>query len=106
MKLISAFVISTLVGIGAVLSGIARAEVAIHVGGAPAPVAVMPLGQSPGWQGDRYFDGHHLWKRKEWEGINASSRMSTAQDKLDDAHKQPLVWVQSVKIEERTLRKK
>jgi hypothetical protein len=29
----------------------------------PAPVVVV----SPGWYGDRYYDGHRYWARREWE---------------------------------------
>lgn len=31
---------------------------------APAPPVVVV---SPGWYGDRYYDGHRYWDRREWE---------------------------------------
>jgi len=66
MKLKSALVMSVLVGIGGSLGGMAHAEVAIKFG-APERAAVMPAAQAPGWHGDRYYDGHRTWERKDWE---------------------------------------
>ncbi|HEY2023845.1 hypothetical protein [Paraburkholderia sp.] len=31
---------------------------------APPPAAVVI---TPGWYGDRYYDGHRYWERREWE---------------------------------------
>ena len=31
---------------------------------APAPPVVVV---SPGWYGERYYDGHRYWQRREWE---------------------------------------
>lgn len=31
----------------------------------PAPPPVVVVG--PGWYGDRYYDGHRYWERREWE---------------------------------------
>ncbi|KAA1012005.1 hypothetical protein FVF58_12865 [Paraburkholderia panacisoli] len=31
---------------------------------APAPPVVVV---SPGWYGERYYDGHRYWERREWE---------------------------------------
>ncbi len=37
---------------------------------APAPVVVV----NPGWYGDRYYDGHRYWERREWEARHHDPR--------------------------------
>lgn len=57
------------------LSGLAHAvNVDVNIG-TPAPVVVAPapvvVAPAPavivGWHGDRYYDGHRYWERREWE---------------------------------------
>ncbi len=40
----------------------------------PATVAV-------GWHGDRYYDGHRYWERKEWEEHQQHEHGDHAQDR-------------------------
>jgi hypothetical protein len=43
----------------------------------PAPAYVEPSAAvviSPGWYGDRYYDGHHYWERRQWEERHRDGR--------------------------------
>jgi hypothetical protein len=73
------------VGIGASSGALAHVDVGVNIGVpgvvyapepvyappppppvyAPAPPPVVVV--SPGWYGERYYDGHRYWERREWE---------------------------------------
>ncbi|WGS51544.1 hypothetical protein LFL96_08615 [Paraburkholderia sp. D15] len=38
---------------------------------APAPPVVVV---APGWYGERYYDGHRYWERREWEARHRDER--------------------------------
>ena len=69
-------------GIGASSVTLAHVDVGVNIGipavveapapvyAPPAPVYVEPPAAvviSPGWYGERYYDGHRYWGRREWE---------------------------------------
>jgi hypothetical protein len=75
------FAITLVTGLGVGMSSVALAHVDVGVGiGIPAPqpayvepqpLYAQPQGVvvvTPGWHGDRYYDGHRYWERREWEG--------------------------------------
>lgn len=58
------------VGVDIGVPGIAVAPQPVYV--APPPVYEAPppapaVIVSPGWYGERYYDGHRYWERREWE---------------------------------------
>jgi len=61
-------------GITASSAAMAHVDVGLNVGlpvavVAPAPVYVQPVNAvvvTPGWYGDRYYDGHRYWAHDEW----------------------------------------
>jgi len=61
-------VATAVISIGIVFSGGAHAvNVGINIG-VPAPIVVAPAPVIvAGWHGDRYYDGHRYWERREWE---------------------------------------
>jgi hypothetical protein len=78
------FAITLVTGLGFGVSSVALAHVNVGVGiGVPAPTYApaqpyvepqpeyaQPPGVvvvTPGWYGDRYYDGHRYWARREWE---------------------------------------
>ena len=77
------FVLSLIAGCGLIASGAAHAGVSINIGNAaPAFFAPAPaVAEAPGWHGDRYYDGHRMWERRDWE---AHQRM--AHDHRDGRH--------------------
>ncbi|CAB3780342.1 hypothetical protein LMG28614_01042 [Paraburkholderia ultramafica] len=69
-------------GIGASSAALAHIDVGVNIGVpgvayAPEPVYAPPppvyvpappvVVVSPGWYGERYYDGHRYWERREWE---------------------------------------
>ena len=60
-------VAASAIALGIVLSGAAHAGININLGSSPAPVVATPAAMTPGWHGDRYYDGHRTWERKEWD---------------------------------------
>ncbi|RDK04286.1 hypothetical protein [Paraburkholderia lacunae] len=69
-------------GIGASSVALAHVDVGVNIGipgvayapepvyAPPPPVYVQPppvVVVSPGWYGERYYDGHRYWERREWE---------------------------------------
>ncbi|WP_175425856.1 hypothetical protein [Trinickia violacea] len=68
MKMKLPFVPSLIACLGLAAAGAAHAGVTINFGedsavNSPAAPAV----ETPGWHGDRYYDGHRMWERKDWE---------------------------------------
>ncbi|WP_341315574.1 hypothetical protein WN982_10235 [Paraburkholderia sp. IMGN_8] len=76
-------------GIGASSVALAHVDVGVNIGipGAvyapepvyapPPPVYVQPppvVVVSPGWYGERYYDGHRYWERREWEERHHENR--------------------------------
>lgn len=77
-------------GIGASSAALAHVDVGVNIGVpgvvvaapepvyapppppvyAPAPVVVV----SPGWHGDRYYDGHRYWERRDWDAHHHDGR--------------------------------
>ena len=68
MKRLLSVVVVTLIGTGYSYSA-GAVDVGVNIG-IPTPVVVTPspgVSLAPGWQGDRYYDGHRYWTRNEWE---------------------------------------
>ncbi|MEX3764756.1 hypothetical protein [Paraburkholderia phenoliruptrix] len=80
-RLLSIAIVACL-GIGASSAALAHVDVGVNIGVpgvvyAPEPVYAPPppvyappppvVVVSPGWYGDRYYDGHRYWERREWE---------------------------------------
>jgi hypothetical protein len=75
-------------GIGASSVALAHVDVGVNIGipgavYAPEPYAPPPpvyverpatVVISPGWYGDRYYDGHRYWERREWEEHHHDNR--------------------------------
>ncbi|MGH8779796.1 hypothetical protein [Paraburkholderia sp.] len=74
--------IVTGLGIGASSVALAHVDIGVNIGVPgdayePAPVYAPPppvyapappvVVVSPGWYGDRYYDGRRYWERREWE---------------------------------------
>jgi hypothetical protein len=58
---------SLIASLGVSLSGPAHAvDLGINIG-RPAPVVAAQPAIAAGWHGDRYYDGHRYWERREWE---------------------------------------
>ncbi|WP_277035456.1 hypothetical protein [Caballeronia mineralivorans] len=55
-------------GIGVSSVALAQVDVGVNIG---IPGAVIV---SPGWYGDRYYDGHRYWQRREWEDRHRNER--------------------------------
>jgi len=89
------FAIALIAGIGASVSSLAMAhvDVGVDIGVpgvvyAPQPVYAEPppvyappppppqaaVVIAPGWYGDRYYDGHHYWNRRDWEARHHDDR--------------------------------
>ncbi len=45
----------------------AAAGIGIAASVVTPPPAPAPTQAAVGWHGDRYYDGHRYWERKEWE---------------------------------------
>ena len=81
-RLLSTAIVAGL-GIGASTAALAHVDVGVNIGVpgiayAPEPVYAPPpppvyapappvVVVSPGWYGERYYDGHRYWERREWE---------------------------------------
>jgi hypothetical protein len=68
-------------GIAASSVALAHVDVGVNIGipgavYAPEPVYAPPTAVviSPGWYGDRYYDGHRYWERREWEEHRPDNR--------------------------------
>jgi hypothetical protein len=84
MKLKTSFIASLIAGASMLAAGAAHAGVSINIGNSPAPTFVAPaapVAETPGWHGDRYYDGHRMWERKDWE-----AHQRAAQEHRDDRH--------------------
>src|ERR1700686_3786343 len=55
-------------GIGVSSVVLAQVDVGVNIG-IPGAVVV-----SPGWYGDRYYDWHRYWQRREWEERHRNER--------------------------------
>src|SRR5258708_16191798 len=85
------FAMTLVAGLGIGISSVAFAhvDVGVNIGipgvvyapepvyAPPPPVYAEPPGVvviSPGWYGDRYYDGHRYWARREWEERHRGER--------------------------------
>lgn len=57
------------VGVNIGVPGVAYAPEPVYAAPPPPPVYAPPpvVVVNPGWYGDRYYDGHRYWERREWE---------------------------------------
>lgn len=63
------------VGVSIGVPGVAYAPEAVYA--PPPPVYVEPPAAvviSPGWYGDRYYDGRRYWERREWQERHRGER--------------------------------
>ena len=77
-------------GISASSAALAHVDVGVNIGvpgvayAAPEPVYAPPppvyapappvVVVSPGWYGERYYDGHRYWERRDWEAHHHDPR--------------------------------
>ena len=88
-------------GIGASSVALAHVDVGVNIGipgvaYAPEPVYAPPppvyappppvVVVSPGWYGDRYYDGHRYWERREWEERHHDREWHDARDYRGGPH--------------------
>jgi hypothetical protein len=58
---------SLIASLGICLVGAAHAADFSLNAGTHSPVLAAQAPVATGWHGDRYYDGHRYWERREWE---------------------------------------